>query len=201
MWETNSSDPRHFRPSKSVLKCPNTYNLFVVYSCCPSSECPDDWSVLRHFGTGSEVSRARFRDQSVPGLKYLGCRVSSVCLCVGLCLWCVVLCIVIIMSSRCPVRWSATTSSPRTSPATSPWRSSACWWWNGRCTRGTVCRPAQGRGRHQRYDLVGRVWSTELSWNYITLNLKWNLSKHFSHFTDVVNLTVKNKLWTNDILF
>ena len=40
-----------------------TYNL--AYNCSRGSECPDDRNVLRHFGTGSKVSRACLWDRSV----------------------------------------------------------------------------------------------------------------------------------------
>ena len=59
-------DPGHFRLTKLVLKCLNSYNL--AYNCGHRSECPDDCS---EFGTGYKESCAWFL-----GLKYLEFEVS-----------------------------------------------------------------------------------------------------------------------------
>ena len=71
LWTQDTSEPKYFGPTKFVPKCPDTYDL--AYNCGHGSECPD---VLRHFGTGFEVSHVWILGLKCPGSE----RSSNLCL-------------------------------------------------------------------------------------------------------------------------
>jgi len=51
-----TSDQRHFRPTKFIPKCPDTYIAYnLAINCRSGSERPDGRSVSRQFDTGYEV--------------------------------------------------------------------------------------------------------------------------------------------------
>jgi len=70
---TDTSDPRTHFGSANLYRSIRTLVIFnLAYNYGRWSECPDDWSVLRHFGIEYEVSHESVWDRGVLGPKYPG---------------------------------------------------------------------------------------------------------------------------------